>query len=117
MRLLFTIVLSFTLFSTTIAHGSDEVIPAFGFEVIQNVYPNPSSTGKFFVELSGSAQQQASTIKVLSLIGKEVYRQELIPSGFDNRVQIDISRLPKGIYILEVSQGEQTQTRRLSYTS
>jgi hypothetical protein len=90
--------------------------PISGKELVTEfkVYPNPSSNGNFTVEFSLETSANLN-IKVYNLIGKEVFADRI---DGDNRAYsntIRLGNLPKGVYILEVSNGGQKQTKRLSY--
>jgi len=90
--------------------------PINGKELVAEfkVYPNPSSNGNFSVEFLLETNSNLH-IKVYNLIGKEVFADRI---GGDNRSYtntIRLGNLPKGVYILEVSNGIQKQTKRLSY--
>ena len=75
-----------------------------------NYYPNPSA-GKFNLEFVG--QGKPTSIKVLSLGGKEIYSEEL--SGFEGSYnnEIDLSSQKKGIYLLRIQQGSRTINKKI----
>lgn len=79
------------------------------------VYPNPSTNGNFSVSFLVPQFQETITIKVYNLIGKEVYQKKLnvFQGQFDGSV--DIAGYSKGVYILEISSGENKQIKRLSF--
>lgn len=85
-------------------------------EIVSNlsVYPNPSTTGNFSVKFEVEAQKLIQ-IKVFNLIGREVYREEISPSIGEYKASFDLHNFPKGVYMLEVSNGNQRMTRRLSF--
>jgi hypothetical protein len=78
------------------------------------VYPNPSTNGYFNINFTNLSRESAINIKIYNLIGKEVY-SERIPSGQDYDSTIRLNELPRGVYILEISNGGQKQTKRLSF--
>lgn len=78
-------------------------------------YPNPNTTGKYIVEFYTLKQEEEITIKVFNLIGKEVYRQHISFHLGPYRGAIRINTLPKGMYLLQISNGDSKQTRRLSF--
>ena len=80
-----------------------------------SVYPNPSTTGNFTIELDTYVPKKTVTIKVFNLIGKEIYKKRIpiIQGKFKDRIQLKSAS--KGIYMLEISHGEQKQIRRLSF--
>lgn len=102
----------------SIAQQSQDMQLAFvgGGEFISNlsVYPNPSSNGVFTVSFASEGSSNIS-VRVYSLIGREVFHDQINAADGAYREAVNVSGLPKGIYILEVSNGEQKQTRRLSF--
>ena len=80
-----------------------------------NVFPNPSTDGIISLRFLASEKQDVITIKVYNLIGKEVYTHQLQSHEGEFQETISLSSSPKGVYILEVSNGDQKQIRRLSY--
>ncbi|UTW65693.1 T9SS type A sorting domain-containing protein [bacterium SCSIO 12643] len=67
------------------------------------IYPNPSS-GVFYINL-GLLQQHTTGLKVLDMLGKEVYRND----NYDGKMiqNIDLNGVESGVYYLEVK----TETR------
>lgn len=78
------------------------------------VYPNPSTSGNFNLYFTNLSRESSINVKVYNLIGKEVY-SERIPAGQDYEGSVRLSELPRGVYILEISNGAQKQTKRLSF--
>jgi hypothetical protein len=109
MKLFCTILLTLAL----IPVFATEPVPA-GFAQVQ-VYPNPSSNGRFSLELAQIPQGEQMEIRVFNLIGNEVYMRGVAAGASVHQQQLDLSALPKGVYMLEIRQGSQKQTRRLSY--
>lgn len=62
-----------------------------------NVSPNPA-TNIMNVQLKGTAQP--SLLKVYSISGQQVYQAKI--NGNVNQLQVDISKWPKGIYIISI---------------
>ena len=75
-----------------------------------NYYPNPN-TGVF--NLKFSAQKQPTQIRVIDMMGKEVYTEDLksFQGMYDN--SIDLSSNNKGVYVLQILQGEKTWNKKL----
>ncbi len=80
-----------------------------------NIYPNPTTTGNITININLDRQEETVTIKVYNLIGKTVFVQKI--NSFETELQevINLSSNPKGVYILEVSNGEKKEIRRLSF--
>ena len=114
MRLIVTLICTLVLFLNPIQAGqrSPETDP-FSFKV--SVYPNPSSSGNFSIELLDLNFNQQIHLKVYNLIGKEVFRTMINNLHGEYKGSISLGSFPKGIYMLEISQGDKTQTRRLSF--
>jgi len=94
-------------------HSTDKQEDSFITEL--NIYPNPTTNGNISVKIDLNQQEEHITIKIFNLIGKTVYVQKI--TTFDTKVQenINLGTQPKGVYILEVSNGEKKEIRRLSY--
>ena len=75
-----------------------------------NYYPNPSA-GKFSLQFKAPAKP--TSVKVLSLEGKEIYSEEL--SGFEGSYEneIDLTDQKRGIYLLRVQQGSRTINKKI----
>ena len=70
------------------------------------ISPNPTTT---ILNIQLSKSLTNGTIKVFDILGKQILTKELSPN---NLTQINISNLSKGMYLIKVSSGENTQTRR-----
>ena len=53
-------------------------------------------------------------VRVYNLLGREVYSDD-VHAGQDFRGTISIGEMPRGVYMLEITNGQQKLTRRLSY--
>ncbi len=71
------------------------------------VYPNPF-TGQLVIQLS--AGQSLSSLILVNSSGKEVYRQTSLGG---NRLQMNLSGLAKGVYIMRLRVGTQVLMRKL----
>lgn len=76
-----------------------------------SLFPNPN-TGKFELEFS-LEEDQPVTVRLISLSGKEIYREDL--NNFTGKYSnfIDISQNAAGVYVLQVMQNEQILTRKI----
>jgi hypothetical protein len=76
-----------------------------GLAVAQNklsnfqIYPNPTSN---FINLSFENNLESATIKVISILGQTLLQKQNL-SG--NNLNIDVSILSKGMYIIEIKDG------------
>ena len=76
-----------------------------------NVYPNPT---RHMVNITfDGASASKATIRLMDASGREVIRlDENINGRYDG--QLDVSRLSKGIYLIEIQSGDLRAQRRLS---
>jgi hypothetical protein len=116
-RLLFIIAFLLLSFSVHAQLRGDIYFQQNGGDFIAQlaVYPNPSTTGDFTVEFSSLNPHQDIYIRVYSLIGKEVFSKTIPAANGFYEEQFSVQQMPRGVYFLEISNGEQKQTRRLSY--
>jgi hypothetical protein len=74
-----------------------------------NVYPNPSTDGLFTISLNNESENLTYMITDMNGAG-QYYKQ----SNEEKNV-INLSHLPKGMYILIIKQGDSTITKKLIY--
>lgn len=74
-------------------------------------YPNPNN-GRFNLKFKLD-QQKEVTVKVMDILGSEVYKERIMDfdGSYDN--QIDLSGKEKGIYILQIIQKKKTLTQKI----
>lgn len=76
-----------------------------------SVFPNPSNTGSFNLEIHGANAKQALSVEVTNMLGQRVYTG----SAKDNfRNTVDLSSLASGIYTLKVRNGEEYTQQQVS---
>tara|TARA_B100002051_G_scaffold7050_1_gene5958 strand:- start:250 stop:1221 length:972 start_codon:yes stop_codon:yes gene_type:complete len=66
-----------------------------------NIYPNPSSD--IFNVTFEPAEAQTMTVRLVNMIGEEVYTDELIEFAGPYNKAIDLREKAKGVYFLEIS--------------
>ncbi len=71
-----------------------------------NIYPNPSSHGKFTL----SAHRPISDIRVYDIQGKIADYKQVADIG---KQVVDLSRLPKGVYYLRAKVGDEIISKKL----
>lgn len=76
--------------------------------------PNPSN-GRFDLAFS-LEKTEAVVVQFLSLDGKQVYGETLNDFNGQYRNSIDISDQPAGVYVLQVIQGEQFNSKKIVIT-
>ncbi|QBN17452.1 T9SS type A sorting domain-containing protein [Flavobacterium nackdongense] len=69
-----------------------------------NVYPNPVTNGKVFISSSSS---DAKKITIYDILGKQLIHNE-VSNG-----TLDVSSLSKGVYLMKISEGASSSTRKL----
>jgi hypothetical protein len=67
-------------------------------------YPNPVSNGKIYITSKTSLDKE---VLIYDVLGKKVY-QATISSR-----ELNISSIPPGVYIIKITEGETTTTRKL----
>jgi len=73
--------------------------------------PNPS-TGKFTLKFALD-QKEPVAVKVLDILGNEVYNETVMDFQGEYDSQIDLKGKSKGIYILQISQNKKTIARKI----
>lgn len=76
-----------------------------------NYYPNPSN-GRFNLDFKLDLKKEV-TIKVLDILGNEVYKETLLDFDGIYQNEIDLTGKEKGIYILQVIQKKKTLARKI----
>jgi hypothetical protein len=69
-----------------------------------SVYPNPVSNGKVYISSDSS---EAKNVLVYDILGKQLIQKE-VSNG-----TLDVSSLNKGVYLMKVSEGAASSTRKL----
>jgi len=75
------------------------------------VYPNPLSTGKLFIDLTGFDNSANVLVKIITLYGQTVYQKYL-----NNPTRLEINTLgllEKSVYIISVESGQTKIARKL----
>lgn len=115
MRLLLAIFFTTILSLSALAHqpaGFEEFSSPFLKEF--TVYPNPTSGAITLTLEPVENTNRPMSLKVYSLIGQEMMTQTISPFSGIKKVSLDLSTLPKGIYMLEVSNGDKSRIKRVS---
>ncbi|MDB5236069.1 MAG: hypothetical protein JWR44_3062 [Hymenobacter sp.] len=76
-----------------------------------SVYPNPSTSGVFTLEVRGANAKQGLNVEVTNLLGQRLFVGKA-QDNFTNTV--DLSSLPTGIYSLKVRNGEEYTMQQIS---
>jgi Secretion system C-terminal sorting domain len=73
--------------------------------------PNPNQ-GRFTLSFR-TKEQGAIGVRIHSIDGRELYREDLPAGGKQYSREIDLGEVPAGVYLLEVQQGGQKTVRRI----
>ena len=77
-----------------------------------DLFPNPATE---FVTLNfAGGSNETVTVTLLSIEGKEIIRMKLNGTGETFSEQLNVSKLPKGLYIVTVKQGETVVSKQFS---
>lgn len=76
-----------------------------------SVFPNPSATGIFDLEVHGANAKSGLDVQVTNVLGQRVYSGSA-RDNYTNR--LDLSVLAPGIYTLQVRNGNERMTRQVS---
>ncbi len=71
------------------------LVETIGDDAIFSVYPNPTLSGLIQVDVGAS---QTAQLRIFDLIGREVGTTRV----FEGSIPVDLSRLPKGVYLLHI---------------
>ena len=102
----------------TLAVSGQVNLPEAGEEkgIVQelSIYPNPTTTGNFSIKFETQDTKEI-TVKLYNLIGKEVLIQKIQVFQGLNEQDFNLNGQPKGVYILEISNEEKKEIRRISF--
>lgn len=84
---------NFTSITAILANPEFSVKP----EVI--IYPNPTTTGNFFMEFKNDVNK----IRIINILGKVVYSEKVTSDYAATTKRIDLSNLVNGLYIVSVT--------------
>jgi hypothetical protein len=90
--------------------GYDGIDESLDGNVLQ-LYPNPSS-GEFTIQIN-SLTNGVYHVRVVDLVGKELYQQDMSCSAGSNMQKLNLHYLESGIYLVHIKKGEGTITKKL----
>jgi len=76
------------------------------------VYPNPNH-GTFSVEMDHLNEGEKISIVIHDLAGKKVHRSDVVASGTQLVHELNVSTIPKGIYLIKVQFQHHVSVERL----
>lgn len=78
-----------------------------------SIYPNPTQ-GEVGISLSTIDPNAKLSLKVFSIIGQEMYSTEVNPFSGTQKLTLNLDKFPKGVYMVEISNGSQVKTKRVT---
>jgi len=92
----------------------NDIVTAFDDKVYNEknlrVYPNPTSS-MIMVE-SEALATSTGAVRVMDMSGREIMRRNLMAG--QQRVQLDVSKLPAGNYVVQLEAGKKGFTSQLA---
>ena len=109
----------------TILFSSIFALSAFAYQPVEedmvspflkefSVYPNPTSGNLTLTMEMSEGFEGPVTLKVYSLIGQEMMKENIAPFSGVKQMRLDLSSLPKGLYMVEISNGDKSRVKRIS---
>ena len=77
------------------------------------LYPNPADTDKVIIRANNPAETPSVNVKIFDLEGKQLMEEEVEFSWQDNTRIIDIYSLSVGVYIFNLTSGEEVEKYRI----
>ncbi|MDW3645765.1 MAG: T9SS type A sorting domain-containing protein [Bacteroidia bacterium] len=114
----FTLLLSLLLlFSVQLWAGGkyDRDLFADKWDIEVKVFPNPSTSGTFTLQLDKLQADESLEIVVYNLIGKKIQSFRIQTQQGYFQQEVKLGNMAKGIYMLQIVKGDQKITKRLSY--
>jgi hypothetical protein len=78
-----------------------------------SLYPNPVNTPLVTLKMSGLGQQAPLQLEVLNILGQPVYTTQAVVYQGAIQQELNLTALPKGIYMLRVHASQGTITKQL----
>lgn len=116
MKQIYAIFFSLLLSSAALAEApatSYESIIGEPFLTEFNVYPNPTN-GPIAISYEATDPTQVMNLKIYNLIGQEMYKESFAPASGIRKVELQLDDYPKGIYMIEISDGQKKRIKRIS---
>lgn len=78
------------------------------------VNPHPYDSGRFSVRMDGCNPEQWVEVRIINVIGRQVMARTFTPTEAQH-ISLNFTHLPRGMYLVEVKQGNCKQVRRVLY--
>lgn len=102
------LLLVFAFFTTQISVAQNNSINAPIQENIEglSIYPNPVNSGTTYIHIT-TKRNFNKKIEFFNVLGKRIFSTVLTGK------ELNISNLSKGVYVLKITEGELSETRKL----
>ena len=107
------ILFAFIILSGIQAAGSDDFVPSDPFLREFTIYPNPTQ-GEIAISFASIDPNAKLSLKVFSIIGQEMYSTEISPFSGTQKLTMSLDKFPKGVYMVEISNGSQVKIKRVT---
>jgi hypothetical protein len=87
------------------------ISPVESSDVITALYPNPAVTSISLMVNSG--RSETLTIEIYDMMGKKQMNKTINANSGENKLELDITELSQGTYIVNVIDGHQLQSKQL----
>ncbi|MEN3323309.1 T9SS type A sorting domain-containing protein [Mariniflexile soesokkakense] len=103
-----TLFFALAFFTTFLGFGQNSANTIFIQQDIEDlsIYPNPVSNGKTFIYIT-SKLNLTKKIEFYDVLGKQIFSTVLTGK------ELNISNLSKGVYVLRITEGNFSETRKL----
>ncbi|WP_400192334.1 fibronectin type III domain-containing protein [Hymenobacter sp. B81] len=78
-----------------------------------SVFPNPTSTGKLTLKLTGLGKVASGHVQLLNALGQKVRQQDMTLRGGAAELTLPTTGLARGMYTLQMSVGDHIVTRKV----
>ncbi|MBD80429.1 MAG: hypothetical protein CL840_16050, partial [Crocinitomicaceae bacterium] len=96
---------------TVVFNGCVNVEEVLEDNVVITLFPNPAST---FINLKVTgANNEVTELKIISLLGKEVFSTIMNTSNLIEGTELNVSQLQSGTYFFQIKNGESLSTYRV----
>jgi S1-C subfamily serine protease len=89
---------------------ADVLMPTFETQAVMEVFPNPTAD---FVNIRFEGKKAPLTINVISLNGQTVYTKNIQSFEGNYSDQLDLSKYPSGVYLINLTQDGQQMTQQV----
>lgn len=111
MKNIYVLIVFIVFFCLSIQHGFAQENPSSSSNALRieglSVYPNPASNNASTIFILSKNKVAMKKVAVYNVLGKQ------IKTAVFTRKELDISSLNSGVYILKITEGAVSETRKL----